>query len=165
MERMSETGGVEPPAHSLERQLGRVLDAAREAVGVDRLHLWGVAPTGDRLLYVLGSGLSEADRARMLERPELALSTAGGLARALREQKAALVDGARSRRRSSPDGSSGLSPERYYAVPVLGSNAALGVMVADNTRTRAALTRLPLRLLTVFASHVAAAVENARMSG
>ena len=41
---------------SLEEQLVQIMDGAREAVGVDRLHLWALAPEGDRLLYVAGSG-------------------------------------------------------------------------------------------------------------
>ena len=67
---------------SLEERLARVLEAAREAVAVDRLHLWAIAPEGDRLLYVTGSGLSEDDRRSLSERPELPLADAGAMARA-----------------------------------------------------------------------------------
>ena len=54
---------------SLEERLVLIMDGARAAVGVDRLHLWALAPEGDRLLYVAGSGLSAEDRRSLLERP------------------------------------------------------------------------------------------------
>ena len=53
---------------SLEDGLLNVMAGAREAVGVDRLHLWALAPEGDRLLYVASSGLSEADKRSLVER-------------------------------------------------------------------------------------------------
>ena len=41
---------------SLEDRLLEIMEAGREGVGVDRLHLWGITTEGDRLVYVTGSG-------------------------------------------------------------------------------------------------------------
>ena len=69
---------------SLEEQLVHLLEAARAAVAVDRLHLWGIAQESDRLLYVAGSGLSVDDRLSS-ERPEMRVADAGAMGRAIRE--------------------------------------------------------------------------------
>ena len=60
---------------SLEEQLAHVLEAAREAVAVDRLHLWALAPDADKLLYVAGSGLSKEDRRSLGSDPRCTLPT------------------------------------------------------------------------------------------
>src|SRR6516164_3898624 len=46
---------------SLEQQLTCVLEAAREDVGLDRLHIWAAAPEGDRLIHIAESGASRED--------------------------------------------------------------------------------------------------------
>jgi hypothetical protein len=45
MEQVVQWSDAMHAALSLEEHLARVLETGREAVGVDRLHLWAVAPT------------------------------------------------------------------------------------------------------------------------
>jgi hypothetical protein len=46
---------------SLAEQLTRVLDAARHVVGLDRLYIWTLNPTGDGMLVSAQAGFDEPD--------------------------------------------------------------------------------------------------------
>ncbi|MGQ0579452.1 MAG: GAF domain-containing protein [Betaproteobacteria bacterium] len=150
---------------SLEEQLTRVLEAAREAVTVDRLHLWALAPERDRLLYVTGSGLSEEDRRLLSKRPELPLADAGAMAKAVRDKAALLVNGAKSRPPQSRATYKALHANSFLAVPLLTRDRVLGLLVADNRYSDAPLLVDKLRLLHTFALHLATAVDNASVRG
>ncbi len=151
-------------ALSLDEHIAHVLEAAREAVGVDRLHLWAVAPEGDRLLYVASSGLSEADRRSLNKtRPELPLADAGAIARAIQESVALLVNDAGRRRSAARAGFEALRAECFLVAPLPGRGDRLGVLVADNRHSDAPLHADRLGLLNTFALHLATAVDNARL--
>ena len=141
---------------SLDEQLAHVLDAARETVAVDRLHLWALAPEGDRLLYVTGSGLSEEDQRALGKRPELRLGNGDAMARAIRQKVALLVNGRAPRRAPLP----AVGAQSFYVLPVIARQRTLGLLVADNARSGAPLVPDRLRLLSTFAMHVATAVDN-----
>ena len=68
MEQVVQFPNVDRDTLSLEEQLVQVLKSAQAAVAVDRLHLWAFAQERDRLLYVAGSGLSEDDVVRILQK-------------------------------------------------------------------------------------------------
>ncbi len=72
---------------SLDERLSQVMEGARETAGVDRLHLWALAPEGERLVYVLGSGLSQQNRRSLDKRPEIHLAKAGAMAKSLRDKQ------------------------------------------------------------------------------
>ena len=146
---------------SLDEQLARVLEAARQAVRVDRLHLWVLAPEGDRLLYATGSGLSEKDRRSLDEWPEMHLANAGAFACAVWEKTALLVNGPNGRVPSSR----ALESKSVFVVPLLARGHPLGVLVADNKHCGAELTPDHLHLLPIFALHLATAVDNAGLLG
>ena len=141
---------------SLDAQLAHVLEAAREAVPVDRLHLWALAPEGDRLLYVTGSGLSEEDQRALGKRPELRLGNGDAMARAIRQKVALLVNGRAPRRAPL----TAVGAQSFYVLPVIARQRTLGLLVADNARSGAPLVPDRLRLLSTFAMHVATAVDN-----
>ena len=134
-----------------------------EAAPVDRLHLWALAPGGDRLIYVAGSGVSEEDGRRLRLRPEVPVVHAGALARAVREKTALLVNGSDSRLPRLRVAWKALESTSFFVVPLLARGDPLGVLVADNKYTGAALLPASLRLLPVFARHLATAVDNARL--
>ena len=161
MEQVVQLSDARQAPLSLEEQLARVLEAAREAVAVDRLHLWAIAPEGDRLLYVTGSGLSEKDRRSLSERPELSLADAGAMARAVRDKAALLVNGAESRPPQSRATYKALHAKSFLVVPLLARDRVLGLLVADNRYSDAPLVADRLRLLHTFALHLATAVDNA----
>lgn len=141
---------------SLDAQLAHVLEAAREAVPVDRLHLWALAPEGDRLLYVTGSGLSERDQRALGKRPELRLDNGDAMARAIRQKVPLLVNGRAPRLAPL----TAVGAQSFYALPVIARQRTLGLLVADNARGGAPLVPDRLRLLSTFAMHVATAVDN-----
>lgn len=89
---MTHMGGIESPAASLDEQLARVVDAARAAAGVDRLHLWALAPERERLRALplvpahtqpgsRGDFLAEVNRSLIMRNGRNAGSTTSGFAR------------------------------------------------------------------------------------
>jgi GAF domain-containing protein/DNA-binding response OmpR family regulator len=146
---------------SLDEQLAHVLEAAREVVSVDRLHLWALAPDGERLLYVTGSGLSEEDWRALDKRPELRLVDGDAMARAVKQKVALLVNGRAPRRAPL----TALGAQTSYVLPVVARQRTLGLLVADNARSAAPLIPERLRLLSTFALHVGTAVDNAGLLG
>ena len=156
MEQVVRFSDAMPDGLSLDAQLAHVLEAAREAVPVDRLHLWALAPEGDRLLYVTGSGLSEEDQRALGKRPELRLGNGDAMARAIRQKVALLVNGRAPRRAPLP----AVGAQSFYVLPVIARQRTLGLLVADNARSGAPLVPDRLRLLSTFAMHVATAVDN-----
>ena len=156
MEQVVRVSGAMQDGLSLDAQLAQVLEAAREVVPVDRLHLWALAPAGDRLLYVTGSGLSEEDQRALGKRPELRLGNGDAMARAIRQKVALLVNGRAPRRAPL----TAVGAQSFYVLPVIARQRTLGLLVADNARSGAPLVPDRLRLLSTFAMHVATAVDN-----
>ena len=70
---------------SLGEQLTRVLDAARQVVRLDRLHVWTLTPEGDALTLGAGAGLTEEEW-QPLANLTIPLGEAGALAVAYRER-------------------------------------------------------------------------------
>src|SRR5262249_43125818 len=64
---------------SLTEQLTRVVDAARQVVGLDHLYIWTPSPGGDGLMVSAGAGLTEKD-AQALLGVTIPFSEAGALA-------------------------------------------------------------------------------------
>ena len=147
----------------LEQRLLQIMEAARETTGVDRLHLWALAPEGDRLLYVVGSGLSRQDRRSLKKRPEIQLAKAGAMAKSLREKTALRVSGADAKLPQLPPAFRAVQSTSYFAAPLLASGEPLGLLVADNEYNGTELTAKCLRLLLDFASCLATMVDHERL--
>jgi GAF domain-containing protein/CheY-like chemotaxis protein len=152
----------------LDQQLALVLEAAREAVGVDRVMVWAIAPEADRLIHVANSGLSEEDRLPLGERLEIPLAEAGAMAKAFLGKTWIAVDETHPlppKVRLKPPYSSikALRTKSFVAVPIIARDRPLGLLVADNKYSRTALPVNRLHLLPVFALHLATAVDNASL--
>jgi signal transduction histidine kinase/CheY-like chemotaxis protein len=147
----------------LEQRLLQIMEAAREIAGVDRLHLWALSPEGNRLLYVVGSGLLEQDRHSLRKRPEIQLAEAGAMAKSLREKTALLVSGADAKRPQLAPAFRAVQSTSYFAAPLLASGKALGLLVADNEYSGTELTAECLRPLPDFASCIATMVDYQRL--
>jgi GAF domain-containing protein/CheY-like chemotaxis protein len=148
-----------PP--SLDDQLAHLVALARTAVHVDRIHLWALALEGDRLLYVVGDGLSDRERSSLSEQPVLPLSRAEGMAKAVRERVAVLTD---KRNASCLSGVvRAVCTPSCFVVPVGAAGRISGLLVADNARTLAPLDPRALQPLHTFAAHLAAAIGHKRL--
>ena len=148
------------PTLPLGEQLSHVLDAARQAVAVDRLHLWALSPEGDRLVYVTGSGLSDQDRVSLRKGAELLIAQAGAMGNAVRDKVALIVNESGSRLKSPRSATTALCAESFVVVPILARGRTLGLLVADNQISLAPLVPEALHLLPTFALHIATAVDN-----
>ena len=123
----------------------------------------GNRPEADKLLYVQGSGLSAEDRRSLRGRPEIRLADAGALARAVREKTALLVNGSDPRLPRLRLEFEALQSKSFFVAPLLARGHQVGVLVADNKYCGTELVPERLRLLPIFALHVATAVDNARL--
>jgi GAF domain-containing protein/CheY-like chemotaxis protein len=151
---------------SLREQLHRVLENARDVVGIDRFYAWVVAPEGDRVVNLVGAGMSEAEL-KQFEGHEIPLPEAGALYKAYREGMPLLFT------EQHP-----LPPElrlrqdylipplrtsRFVVVPMVARGATVGLLVGDNKPSGRPMPRHTLELLQTFAAHAAVAVVNARL--
>jgi hypothetical protein len=128
-------------ARSFEQQIVQVLDAAREVLAVDRVHIWAVAPQGDRLIHVASAGLSESDRQSLGRGMEIPVAEAGAMARAYRGKLSFVVDEAhplppKSRLKPPYSAVKALRTNRFVIVPIVARGGCLGVLVADNKYAR-----------------------------
>jgi GAF domain-containing protein len=150
---------------SFEQQIVQVLDAAREVLAVDRVHIWAVAPQGDQLIHVASSGLSESDRQSLGRGMEIPVAEAGAMARAYRGKLSFVVDEThplplKSRLKPPYSAVEALRTKSFAIVPIVARGRSLGVLVADNKYRRTPLPADKLHLLPVFALHLATAVDN-----
>jgi len=168
IERFLRASAALQEALPLEQQVAQVLEAAREAVGVDRVIVWAIAPEGDRLVHVAASGLSKTDRGSLGQRLEIPLAQAGTMAKAYRNKTSIVVDETHplpSRLRLKPPYSKikALRTKSFVVAPIIARGRALGLLLADNKYRRAPLPVDKLHLLPIFALHLATAVDNARL--
>jgi len=152
----------------LEQQLAHVLEAAREEVSVDRLHIWAASPQGDRLIHVAGSGESEEDKLSLGERREIPLAEAGAMTKAYRDGIPMVIDkthplAPQSRLRRPYSEINALRTNSFVVIPITGRAGVLGLLVADNKYSRAPLPMKRLHLLPIFALHLATAVDETRL--
>jgi len=69
---------------SLSEQLTRVLDAARQVVGLDRLYIWTLSPAGDGLMVSAQAGFGDAEW-KDLVRVTIPIDEAGALSAVWRD--------------------------------------------------------------------------------
>ena len=152
---------------SLSEQLTRVLDAARQVVGLDRIYVWTLGPDGAWLMVTAQAGFEERDW-HDLAGVAIPIGEAGALAAVCR-------DGAPLRftednplpvhYRLRPPYSTlaGLRVKSFLAIPMIARGRTVGVLAADNRTSRGAISVHTLDLLQAFAAHAAVAIENARV--
>ncbi len=152
---------------SLDEQLTRVLDAARQVVRLDRLHVWTLTPEGDALTLGAGAGLTE-DEWQPLAHLTIPLGEAGALAAAYRERTPMLYTDQNRlppelRLRPPYSGLSALRTKNLLVIPMIARGHPVGVLSADNRVSREPIPPHTVDLLQTFTAQAAVAVENARL--
>jgi signal transduction histidine kinase/HAMP domain-containing protein/putative methionine-R-sulfoxide reductase with GAF domain len=152
---------------SLREQLTRVLDAARQVVGLDRLYIWTLSPAGDGLMASAGAGLDERDWGE-LAGVTIPFDEAGALAAVYRQGEPKLFTEAHPlpaeyRLRPPYSAFSSLRLRSFLLIPMIARGRTVGVLAADNRPTRRPIPPHALDLLQTFAAQAAVAVENARL--
>jgi signal transduction histidine kinase/HAMP domain-containing protein len=152
---------------SLAEQLTRVLDAARQVVGLDHLYIWTPSPAADGLMVSAGAGLSDGDW-RDLVGVTIPLGEAGALAAVYRDGEPLLFSEAhplpeKYRLRLPYSGIAALRLKAFLVSPMIARGRTVGVLSADNRVSRAPIAAHTVDLLHSFAAQAAVAVENARL--
>jgi signal transduction histidine kinase/putative methionine-R-sulfoxide reductase with GAF domain/HAMP domain-containing protein len=152
---------------SLAEQLTRVLDAARQVVGLDHLYIWTPSPAADGLMVSAGAGLSESDW-RDLVGVTIPLGEAGALAAVYRDGEPLLFSEAhplpeKYRLRLPYAAIAALRLKAFLVSPMIARGRTVGVLSADNRVSRAPIPAHTVDLLHTFAAQAAVAVENARL--
>jgi len=152
---------------SLAEQLTRVLDAARQVVGLDHLYIWTPSPAADGLMVSAGAGLSDGDW-RDLVGVTIPLGEAGALAAVYRNGEPLLFSEAhplpeKYRLRLPYSGIAALRLRAFLVSPMIARGRTVGVLSADNRVSRAPIAAHTVDLLHSFAAQAAVAVENARL--
>jgi len=152
---------------SLAEQLTRVLDAARQVVGLDHLYIWTPTPAGDGFMVSAGAGLSESDW-RDLVGVTIPIGEAGALAAVYRDGEPLLFSEAhpvpdKYRLRLPYSAIAALRLKAFLVSPMIARGRTVGVLSADNRISRAPIPAHVVDLLHSFAAQAAVAVENARL--
>jgi signal transduction histidine kinase/HAMP domain-containing protein/putative methionine-R-sulfoxide reductase with GAF domain len=154
---------------SLAEQLTRVLEAARQVVGLDRLYIWTLSPTGDGLLVSAQAGFDEPDWQDLVG-VTIPMEEAGALTAVCRDGEPMLFTEAHPlpeayRLRSPYSELAGLRVKSFLVIPMIARGRTVGALAADNRVSRAPITPHVVDLLQTFAAQAAVAVENARLFG
>jgi GAF domain-containing protein len=152
---------------SLSEQLTRVLDAARQVVGLDHLYIWTPSPAADGFMVSAGAGLSDSDW-RDLVGVTIPLGEAGALAAVYRDGEPLLFSEAhplpeKYRLRLPYSAIAALRLKAFLVSPMIARGRTVGVLSADNRVSRAPIPPHTVDLLHTFAAQAAVAVENARL--
>jgi signal transduction histidine kinase/putative methionine-R-sulfoxide reductase with GAF domain/HAMP domain-containing protein len=152
---------------SLSEQLTRVLDAARQVVGLDHLYIWTPSPAADGFMVSAGAGLSDGDW-RDLVGVTIPLGEAGALAAVYRDGEPLLFSEAhpvpeKYRLHLPYSAIAALRLKAFLVSPMIARGRTVGVLSADNRVSRAPIPPHTVDLLHTFAAQAAVAVENARL--
>jgi signal transduction histidine kinase/putative methionine-R-sulfoxide reductase with GAF domain len=152
---------------SLAEQLTQVLDAARQVVGLDRLYIWTLDPAGDGLGVSAQAGFEPGDWQDLVG-VTIPIDEAGALTAVCRAGEPLLFSEARPlpdeyRLRPPYSALAGLRVRSFLVIPMIARGRTVGVLAADNRRSRAPIPAHAVDLLQTFAAQAAVAVENARL--
>jgi GAF domain-containing protein/DNA-binding response OmpR family regulator/anti-sigma regulatory factor (Ser/Thr protein kinase) len=152
---------------SLKEQLSRVLESARQVIGMDRFIVWAVPPDREVLTALAGAGVPDGEWEQVKDL-EIPLAGAPLLARSYRESVVLIFDEQHPippelRMHSPYSAIRSLRTNNLVAVPMIARGRPVGTLSADNRRSRVPILPDTVELLTTFASHAAVAVENARL--
>ena len=152
---------------SLAEQLTRVLDAARQVVGLDRLYIWTLSPAADGLMVSAQAGFGERDW-RDLVGVTIPMDEAGALAAVCRDGEPLLFTETyplpeEYRLRPPYSELAGLRVKSFLVIPMIARGRTVGVLSADNRASRRPIPAHTVDLLQTFAAQAAVAVENARL--
>jgi signal transduction histidine kinase/putative methionine-R-sulfoxide reductase with GAF domain len=152
---------------SLKEELARVLNAARQVVGIDRLFVWALTAEEKSVRAVAAAGYDE-EELKESEGAEIPLAEAGAIYMAYREGRT-LNYGEHnpwpSELRLKPPASEWkfMRTRSFAVIPMLARGRRVGFLIANNKESRRSVAPRQEELLQTFASHAAVAVENARL--
>jgi signal transduction histidine kinase len=152
---------------SLAEQLAQVLDAARQVVGLDRLYIWTLNPAGDGLGVSAQAGFEPGDWQDLVG-VTIPIAEAGALTAVCHTGEPLLFSEARPlpdeyRLRAPYSALAGLRVRSFLVIPMIARGRTVGVLAADNRRSRAPIPTHAVDLLQTFSAQAAVAVENARL--
>ena len=150
---------------SLDEQLMRVLDAARQVAGLDRMYVWAVS--GDAFTTIADAGLNESDRETM-RGITIPLSQAGALGKCYREGAALVFTKEQplpADLRLAPPYSDipVLRSRNLIVLPMIARGRTVGVLAADNKLSERPIDPQAVTLMQTFAAQAAVAIENAAL--
>ncbi len=152
---------------SLQEQLTRVLEGARQVVVIDSFYIWKVVPEAQKLSALAGAGFSE-DEWKEFEGAEIPLAEAGAMEKAYREGIPLVFNAANPlppelRLKPPYSAMKAIRKKSFLVIPMIARGQTVGLLTADNKWTGAPIESQTVDLLQIFASHAAIAVENARL--
>jgi signal transduction histidine kinase/putative methionine-R-sulfoxide reductase with GAF domain/HAMP domain-containing protein len=152
---------------SLTEQLTRVLDAARQVVGLDRIYIWTLSPRADGLMVTAQAGFEERDWEN-LAGVTIPIGQAGALAAVCREGVPLLFTEENPlpveyHLRAPYSTLAGMRVRSFLVIPMIARGRTVGVLAADNRTSRKSILPHTVDLLHTFAAQAAVAVENARL--
>jgi signal transduction histidine kinase len=152
---------------SLKEQLHRVLEAASQIGIIDRVYVWAVNETADRLVNLAGAGFS-AEEWQALDGVEIPLAEAGAMGRAYQESRPLLFNQDNPlppelRLRPPYSALRAIRTRAFLVIPMIARGVTVGVLAGDNRTTGRPITAQTVGLLQTFASHAAVAIANARL--
>ena len=152
---------------TLAEQLTRVLDAARQVVGLDRIYIWTLSPDSDGLRITAQAGFAERDWQDLAgvtipigEAGALAVVCGDGAPLLFSEENPLPVE---YRLRPPYSALAGLRVKSFLVIPMIARGRTVGVLAADNRASRGPVPAHTVGLLQTFAAQAAVAVENARL--
>ena len=150
-----------------ERLLRAVVEAMRNRLEFDRGGIWLANREKSRLVYRMGYGYS-ADVEELLMKTEFHLDkpdSRGVAVQAFREQKPFLVNDISEIEKEVSDRSYAfikkLGTQSFICVPIVYERESLGVLFADNLRSKSPLSQSDISLLTGIATQIAISIHNA----
>jgi signal transduction histidine kinase/CheY-like chemotaxis protein len=152
---------------SLKEQLNRVLESARQVIGIDRFLVWAVPPEQEVLTILAGAGFPDEEWTEIKDL-QIPLADAPVLAKSYLESVSLVFDEQNPippnlRMRPPYAAIRSLRTNNLVVVPLIARGHAVGTLSADNRRSRVPILSDTVELLSTFASHAAVAVENARL--
>jgi two-component system, NtrC family, sensor kinase len=152
---------------SLTDQLRRVLESARQVIGIDRFIIWSVPPGNETLTVVAAAGFTEEEQAE-LSGIRMPLADGPLMARSFRDNVALVFNEDHPippelRLRPPYSRVRPLRTNNLASVPLIARGTPVGVLSADNRARRVPIQPDTIELLQTFASHAAVAIENARL--
>jgi signal transduction histidine kinase/CheY-like chemotaxis protein len=151
---------------SLREALSRVLEGARQLVGIDRVCILVLGTKGDSLVPLSAAGVAD-DEYALLEGIEIPMVEAGAMADVVRNGVALLYgldDALPIEVRLEESGAKHGVPESLFLLlPVLARGSAVGVLACDNRSSKRPIRPETLEMLQTFAAHAASAIENAQL--
>ena len=149
---------------SLREALSRVLDGARQLVGIDRLCIWALSREGEALVTLCAAGVPDEEFAK-IQGTEIPLGDAGPLAQVLNEGAALVYDASAWEpvvpRADAPD--QAIPSSLFLLLPVLARGGVIGVLGCDNQPSGRPIGEGTFGILRTFAAHAGSAIENAKL--